>query len=255
MAQENNHIMQSYTDILTVNENTHEYRGIAPITVDNLYDTISLDPIAVTKLRNSNTTRVTPSVNAQGNTQYTIEVTDGAGRSYTGEYPLQVNNDTNTISVNNVGLALEYPLKGVVDSDTMVLGAESDTTYYESEPVQTKTIPSASTSVNESNAFTLTAGYRMNGQFTVSGIEFADIGVDMHTFLVRLYYDDPIGFTERTLLEFPVLFSSVMNKLVIPVTVANIFSLDISLKIQLSGISFKAGTWNYLFTGYTEKIW
>lgn len=44
MAQENNHIMQSYTDVLTVSEAPgHEYRGILPITVDNLNDTISID--------------------------------------------------------------------------------------------------------------------------------------------------------------------------------------------------------------------
>ena len=45
MAQ-NNHIMQSYTDVLVVNDGAgggHEYRGIAPIHVDNLDDTISAD--------------------------------------------------------------------------------------------------------------------------------------------------------------------------------------------------------------------
>lgn len=253
MAENNEILQDSDADLLYTGEG-HVYDGLGPIIVNNDNDTISLDPIAITKLRNSTTTRVTPSVNAQGNTQYTIEVTEGAGRRYTGEYPVQVNNSSNTISVNRVGLELNYPLIGVVDSDTLVLGAESDTRYYESEQVQTKTFPEASSSVTESNAFTLPAGYRLNGQFTVSGVAFADMGVDSTSITAKLFYDDP-DYTEHVLVEFPLMYSSVMRQLVIPATVANNFDTDIALKIQVRGVSFQAGTWTYLLTGYTEKIW
>lgn len=254
MAENNEILQDSEADLLYTGDG-HVYDGIGPIIVNNDNDTISLDPSAITKLRNSSTTRVTPSINAQGNTQYTIDVTERAGRSYTGDYPVQVNNINNTISVNRVGLYLEYPLKGVVDSDMLVLGAESDTRYYESEQVQTKTFPSASSSVTESNAFTLPAGYRLNGQFTVSGVAFADMGVDSTSITAKIFYEDPVNFTEHVLLEFPLVYSSVMRQLIIPATVANVFNTDIALKIQVRGVSFQAGTWEYLLTGYTEKIW
>ena len=44
MAQVNNHIMQSQSDVLSISNTQpeHEYRGVAPVVVDNLDDTISV---------------------------------------------------------------------------------------------------------------------------------------------------------------------------------------------------------------------
>lgn len=76
MAQENNHIMQSFTDVLTVSENPgHEYRGISPITVDNLNDTISIDSSAVsTQVTGSDYIEVTETTNESGNKVYELDL-------------------------------------------------------------------------------------------------------------------------------------------------------------------------------------
>lgn len=76
MTQENNHIMQSFTDVLTVSENPgHEYRGISPITVDNLNDTISIDPAAVsTQVTGSDYIGVTETTNENGNKVYELDL-------------------------------------------------------------------------------------------------------------------------------------------------------------------------------------
>ena len=126
MTQDVNHIMQSYTDILTVSDGTgtKQYEGVAPIHVDNLYDKISISPDAITKLESTDTIQVNASANAAGNTVYTLEVDPSVGKTYDGIYPIDVNNTTNEISANTVNFDVQFPLYGTVDDNTLTLGSK-----------------------------------------------------------------------------------------------------------------------------------
>lgn len=140
MAQENNHIMQSQTDVLTVNENTpeHEYRGIAPITVDNLYDTISIDNAAITKLQSTETVQVSETTDAQGHTVYQLQASDN-GTPFQPELHagdnIKINPTNNVISVDRKRkLVIDAPLYKTVDQNDVHIGIDqiptSAYTYY-----------------------------------------------------------------------------------------------------------------------------
>lgn len=131
MAQDTNHLLQSYTDILGVND-TPRYDGVSPIQVDNINDTISINPGALSKIEPTNTVHVEQTTNNAGNLVYKLHVTHDAGKSYQGVYPVDVNNQTNEISVNNVGLDLQFPLFGTVDNDILTLGSKFGNYYYPS---------------------------------------------------------------------------------------------------------------------------
>ena len=128
MPQDTNHIMQSFTDVLTVSEDApeHEYRGIAPITVDNLYDTISIDNAAITKLQSTETVQVSERTDVQGHTVYHLQASDngtpfqtklGAGEN------IDINQNTNIISVTNKRrLVVDAPLTKTIDQNTIHIG-------------------------------------------------------------------------------------------------------------------------------------
>lgn len=124
MAQENNHIMQSYTDILSISESEadHLYRGKSPIIVDNLYDTISLEPAAVTKIYPTDSINVEQSTNAQGNTVFRLSVDESLEHEYTGEGNIIVDNERNVIYSNNIGFDIQSPLSATIDNNTLTLG-------------------------------------------------------------------------------------------------------------------------------------
>lgn len=126
MAQENNHIMQSFTDVLVVNADgpNHEYRGVSPIHVDNLTDKISIEPGAITKLESTESVHVNVSANPVGNTVYTLDVDPSISKTYEGIYPVNVDNSNNEISVNNVNFDVQFPLYGTVDDTTLTLGSK-----------------------------------------------------------------------------------------------------------------------------------
>lgn len=256
MAQDTNEILQdSNADVLYAPDG-HVYEGVSPINVDNDSDQISLEPIAITKIAPSETVQVDERVNSRGNREYRLNVTSHAGRAYSGELPVQVNNDTNVVSLEKVGLTLEYPLMGTVDDETLTLYAQSDTTNYVWETVQTKTFPSDAPQVTESNAFTLDAGYRINGQLVVQGISFADTSLSQGIVTAEVLYEDPETYAELTIMSVPCIFISAMSRVIIPLIFANNTESNIPLKVRVrSGYNFSAATWTYLFTGYTEKIW
>jgi len=129
MAQDTNHILQSFTDVLVGSNQEHIYHGKAPIRVDNTTDEISLDPIAKTVIEPTDTVFVEPGVNALGNTTYKLHVSHDAGKSYNGIYPVQVDNDRNQIGVNNVNLDLQFPLFGSVDNETLTIGSKFGNYY------------------------------------------------------------------------------------------------------------------------------
>lgn len=134
MAQDTNHILQSFTDVLVGSNQEHIYHGKAPIHVDNATDEISLDPIAKTVIEPTNTVFVEPGVNALGNTTYKLHVSHDAGKSYNGIYPVQVDNNRNQIGVNNVNLDLQFPLFGSVDDETLTIGSKFGQ-YYDGSNV------------------------------------------------------------------------------------------------------------------------
>lgn len=140
MAQENNHIMQSFTDLLTVNENApeHEYRGIAPITVDNTYDTISIDNAAITKLQSTNTVQVSETTDRDGHTVYQMQASDN-GTPFQPELHagdnIKINPTNNVISVDRKRkLVIDAPLYKTVDQNDVHIGIDqipsSAYTYY-----------------------------------------------------------------------------------------------------------------------------
>lgn len=133
MAQDTNHLLQdSYTDLLETS-NGHTYDGIFPVNVNNDNDTISLDPIAKTVIEPTNTVFVETDTNLAGNTVYKLHVSHDAGKSYDGVYPVQVDNNRNEISVNNVNLDLQWPMFGEVDNDTLTLGTKLGNYYSDND--------------------------------------------------------------------------------------------------------------------------
>lgn len=137
---QNNHIMQSYTDLLTVNENTpeHEYRGIAPITVDNVYDTISIDNAAITKLQSTETVQVTETTDRYGHTVYQMQASDNGTPFQTELHAgdnIKINSENNVISVDRKRkLVIDAPLYKTVDQNDVHIGIDqiptSAYTYY-----------------------------------------------------------------------------------------------------------------------------
>lgn len=102
MAQENNRIMQSQTDVLSVSDSFggHQYRGIAPIQVDNLFDTVSIDPNSY---------------------QSPIHAGDN----------IDINTTTNVISVTNKRkLVVDAPLYKEVSDDEVHLGINGQGYVY-----------------------------------------------------------------------------------------------------------------------------
>lgn len=116
MTQENNHIMQSYTDVLVVNDGAgggHEYRGIAPIHVDNLDDVISADckPIVIHSPLSGNLSDEAFELGFENN-------------------PFSISNDTytNQMNYNNNIVSTSAGLQGTYASNSIVL-KNSDNSY------------------------------------------------------------------------------------------------------------------------------
>lgn len=126
MAQDVNHIMQSYTDVLTVSDGDagHVYYGKSPVIVDNLNDTISLEPAAVTKIYPTDSINVEQSTNAQGNTVYRLSVDESLDHEYTGEGNIIVDNERNVIYSNNIGFDIQSPLTATINDNTLTLGCD-----------------------------------------------------------------------------------------------------------------------------------
>ncbi len=112
---QNNHIMQSFTDVLTVSENApaHEYRGISPITVDNLNDTISIDPAAITKLVAGSNVQIDETTDEQGHTKYTISASN-SGTTYQAGDGIDISEDI--ISVDTETIATQTDISNAISS-------------------------------------------------------------------------------------------------------------------------------------------
>lgn len=134
-TQNTNSLLQSTdTDLLEVADVVGKiYDGSEYINVDNERDKISLKPKAITKILPTNTVHVEEEENLAGNTVYKLQVSDEAGRSYDGIYPVQVDNNSNEISVNNVNFDVLWPLFGTVDNNTLTLGTKFGNYYTNSE--------------------------------------------------------------------------------------------------------------------------
>ena len=125
MPNDNRLLQTSDTDLIeAANVVGKIYDGSEYIKVDNERDKISLKPKAITKILPTNTVHVETEENLAGNTVYKLRVPDEVAKSYDGIYPVQVDNNSKEISVNNVNFDVQFPLYGTLDNDTLTLGSK-----------------------------------------------------------------------------------------------------------------------------------
>jgi len=105
-----------------VDLSTTVYKGDAPINVNG--DRISLDPSAITKIEETETIHVRQETNLAGNTVFKLDVDTNAGKSYTGESPVQVDNVTNQIGIMKSPLRFEAPIKGTLSPTSLTIGLD-----------------------------------------------------------------------------------------------------------------------------------
>lgn len=121
-----NSITQSDTDLLVIADTApqHEYRGISPIKVDNLYDTVSIEPAAISKIYPTDSINVEQTTNSQGNTIYRLSVDESVEHEYTGEGNIIVDNVNNVIYSDNISFDVQTPLTATIENETLVLGCD-----------------------------------------------------------------------------------------------------------------------------------
>ena len=98
------------------------YKGDSPINVNE--DRISLDPSAITTIEETETIHVRQETNPAGNAVFKLDVDANAGKSYTGESPVQVDNVTNQIGIMKSPLRFEAPIKGTLSPTSLTIGLD-----------------------------------------------------------------------------------------------------------------------------------
>lgn len=267
MALNNNSIMESQGDILAVS-NSHIYYGIHPVHVDNLEDTISLDPRSITKIQSSPTVNTTRSINEAGNTVYTLNVDKSVTNEYTGENPVIVDNTTKNISVNKLPMEIKEPLYAIVSPEKVSLGCNIENSYTYSHYYD-GAIASASITTGDSsklidiwNYSDLSDGELIAGTLIVEGFMYARQGHSVvdDDFTITLYFEDDEDVQYIIYKEIKKIDASDIDvgSIIIPFTLHYSNALysshaTVRLKIQSSANVFLSTTANVYFDGYRKQ--